>query len=94
MLTIKLPITHCSKHSFLTDKMIQYNFAFRVMFKNIEESSTNNYIDNFKKRFNLNDIEYRSLKSQVESFINKENTQKIKIRTIKYVQIPPSLIRR
>lgn len=78
MLTIKLPITYCSNNPFLTDKMVQYSYAFRLMLKTIEESANNGYIDDFKLRFNLNDIEYRSLKSQVESFINKQNTQKSK----------------
>jgi IS605 OrfB family transposase len=79
MLTIKLPITYCSNNQFITDKLEQYNYAFRLMFKTIEESCTKEYENKVKERFKMNDIEYRSLKSEVESFIKKQTTSKDKI---------------
>jgi IS605 OrfB family transposase len=78
MLTIKLPIIYCSNNPFITDKMEQYNYAFRYVFKTIEESSTKEYENKVKNRFNMNDIEYDSLILQVKTFISKQTTQKDK----------------
>ena len=76
MLTTKNHITHCSDPEFILDKQQQYSYAFRFLYQTIEESSTLDYQNKFKLRFNLTDIEFRSVVNEVKSFIKKEESDK------------------
>jgi hypothetical protein len=68
LLTLKLNIKSISDSDFISNKVKQYNYAFHLLFKQIEESSNLDFINKIKSKFNLNDIEYRSLLSDVKSF--------------------------
>ena len=79
MITLKLHIKNTSDVVFIQNKCSDYSYAFRRMYKMIDESSDINFIMKFKNAFNLNDIEYRSLLNDVKSFKNRELKQKEKL---------------
>jgi len=79
MITLKLYIKNISDVAFIQNKCNNYSYAFRRMYKMIDESSDVNFIIKFKKTFNLNDIEYRSLLNDVKSFKDRELKQKEKL---------------
>jgi hypothetical protein len=58
--------------TFIENKCNNYSYAFRRMYKMIDESSDVNFIIKFKNTFNLNDIEYRSLLNDVKSFKDRD----------------------
>lgn len=57
---------------FIKQKQHNYSYAFRRLYKMIEESTDKEFICKFKEVFSLNDIEYRSLVSDVKSFKKRE----------------------
>lgn len=78
MITLKLKIKNISDNTFIQNKCTNYSYAFRGMYKMIDESSDINFINKFKKTFNLNDIEFRSLLNDVKSFKERDLKQKEK----------------
>ena len=78
MTTLKLYITDMEDANFIKEKQNNYSYAFRLLFKMIEESSDKSFIDRFMTRFNLNDIEYRSLLCEVKSRKERVNTARNK----------------
>ena len=83
MTTKKLYIKHLSDEDFITQKQSNYSYAFRRLYKMMEESSDEDFIAKFKETFSLNDIEYRSLLSDVKSFKKREEEEwKTKDKTV------------
>lgn len=78
MITLKLYITNISDNAFIKNKCVNYSYAFRRMYKMIDESSDANFINRFKETFNLNDIEFRSLLNDVKSYKDRNLKQKEK----------------
>ena len=81
MLTLQLPIIHNSDASFVKDKMNQHAYAFRYMYRTLDESGNKDYEDRIKSKFDLNNIEFDSLLCNVKTFfkqceINNKKTQK------------------
>jgi IS605 OrfB family transposase len=81
MLSLNLPIIHNSDTNFVEDKMNQHAYAFRYMFRTLDESGNRQYDDNIKNKFKLNDTEYSSLETVVKTFFkqcetNNKKTQK------------------
>lgn len=72
MITKKLYIKHLSDEGFVKEKQKNYSYAFRRLYKMIEESSDKEFVPRFKETFSLNDIEYRSLLADVKSFKERE----------------------
>lgn len=75
MITRKLHIISCDNPDYIHNKQSNYSYAFRRLYKMLDESADKNFITKFKTTFNLNEIEYRSLLSQVKSFRNREIIQ-------------------
>lgn len=61
MISRKLKITSINDEQFITNKVVNYSNAFRLLWKMLDESSDNVFIERFKERFKLSDIEYRSI---------------------------------
>lgn len=81
MLSIKLPIIHNSDANFVEDKMNAHAYAFRYMYRTLDESGNKDYEDRIKSKFNLNTTEYSSLVLNVKTFFkqcetNNKKTQK------------------
>lgn len=74
MTTMKLYITETSDSQFIRNKQDNYSYAFRRLYKMIEESSDKGFISRFKEAFSLNDIEYRSVLAEVKSFRKRYET--------------------
>ena len=72
MITRKLCILETNDSDFIREKQIAYSYAFRRLYKMIEESSDKDFVSRFKEVFSLNDIEYDSLISEVKSLKNRE----------------------
>ena len=75
MTTKKLYIKHCEEVGFIKEKQTNYSYAFRRLYKMLEESADENFICEFKKTFSLNDMEYCSLVSDVKSFKKREQEE-------------------
>lgn len=74
MTTKKLYITDISDAGYVHEKQVRYSYAFRRLWKMLEEAVDPSFVSRFMDTFQLNDIEYRSLLSEVKSF--KERYQK------------------
>ena len=72
MITKKLYIKHLGDEEFVKEKQKNYSYAFRRLYKMIEESSDKEFVSRFKETFSLNDIEFRSLLTDVKSFKERE----------------------
>lgn len=75
MTTKKLYIKYLNDIEFVEQKQSNYSYAFRRLYKMIEESSDKDFITQFKTTFSLNDIEYRSLLADVKSFKKREQEE-------------------
>lgn len=73
MTTKKLHIKHLDNTSFVDGKVERYSYAFRRLYKMLDESFDSTFVYKFKETFHMNDIEYRSLLSDVKSFRNRED---------------------
>lgn len=67
MITRKLHITSIDDASLILERCKQYSYAFRLLYKMIDESSDTAFIERFKERFDLTDIDYRSLVAMVKA---------------------------
>ena len=76
MITLKLPIRSTDNGTFIERKQHNYSYAFRTLFKRLEEAADTDCVRDIMDRFELNDIEYRSLKADVMSFTKREQTLK------------------
>lgn len=74
MLTIKLKIKEMSDTSFVENKQKDYTYAFRKMYKNINDINP----DYIKQEFNLNLTEYHSCLSDAKTKNKQTNTFKEK----------------
>ena len=74
MLTRKLHIIEIDNSAYIKHKQKNYSYAFRRLYKMLDEASDYDFIFKFKQAFSLNDIEYRSLLSEVKSFRDREIT--------------------
>ena len=74
MITRKVKILFCSEPDFINDKVRNYSYAFRSLFKQIDESSDPNFTSKFKERFNLTLTEYTSICSSVKARLNSIET--------------------
>lgn len=76
MKTIPVNIKSCSDVEFISDKRINYTYAFRQLHKHNDKIDNKKYIDDLKKKYNLNEIEFRSLKSEVNVKLAQTTTNK------------------
>ena len=81
MITIKLKIKSCTDFDYITQKQLNYSFAFRLLYNHINLINDTNYLFNIKKLYILNDIEIRSLISEVKTKFNLIKTGKEKLET-------------
>lgn len=77
MITLKLNIKHLSDTDFVFNKQLQYSYAFRKIYKNLDKIKDLDYLKYLKNKFNLNDIELRSVISEVQTKFNQTQTNKI-----------------
>jgi len=85
--TISLPISECSDVDYINKHSELYSNAFRSMYHRIEESSDDNVVNHYKKRYNLTDIGYRSLVTDVKASISSmEESKKIKLKNIEVIE--------
>lgn len=74
MKTDKLYITSCSDVAYIDNKCNNYLYAFHFLYKNLELSVDDDFINHLKNKYNLNDIEFRSLKSDVFCFVERSKS--------------------
>lgn len=87
MLTRKMKIVSCSDVDFVANKVNQYNYAYHLLHKMVDESSDVDFINRFKERFGMVDIEYRSLVCEVKAKKNAmESSNKNKQSQIEYYE--------
>jgi len=85
--TILLPIIFCSDIDYINKNSETYSYAFRSMYKRIEESSDINIINHYKTKYNLTDIGYRSLVNDVKSTISSlVEIKKNKLNSINIIE--------
>jgi len=75
--TIVYKVKDCSDPEFIENKLNEYSYCTRLIYKKLEESTDKNFLDYCKNRFKLNDIEIRSIVSNA-SQIRNSFTSKIK----------------
>lgn len=74
MKTDKLYITSCSDVAYIDNKCNEYLYAFHFLYKNLELSEDDNFINHLKNKYKLNIFEFRSLKSDVFSFVERSKS--------------------
>ena len=78
-----------SDMEYVLKKQSSYSYAFRRLYKMIEECADSSFISQFKMKFNLNEIEWRSLLTEVKSFKDREiksiEQKQEKIEALKYL---------
>jgi hypothetical protein len=72
MKSIKLHIKHLSNPDLIIRDMNNYTNGFMLLYKMLDVSSDREFMERFKKRFNLTDIVYRSLVADVKSARNQD----------------------
>jgi hypothetical protein len=79
VITLKLNIKSISNSNYVYNKQLDYNHAFRKLYKNINKINNLEYLKFIKSKHNLNDIELRSLISEVKTKHNQIKTNKSKL---------------
>lgn len=86
MITRKMKITYYSDFDFINDKVKDYSYAIRLMYKMIDESADSNFAAKFKERFNLTYYEYTCLvtdvKAKITSLRSSNENKKKKIEEL------------
>ena len=76
MITTKLKIYSCSNNTFVENKQRQYSYAFRKLYKNYDLVKNIEFLQYFKKEFNLSDYEKNCLIIDVKTKINQTQSWK------------------
>ena len=74
MKTDKLYITSCSDVAYIDNKCNNYLYAFHFLYKNLELSVDDDFINHLKNKYNLNETEFRSLKADVFGFVERSKS--------------------
>lgn len=91
MITRKFKITGIDDAPFISEKCRNFSYAFRLLFKMLDEFQNLEFIDRFQERFQLKDIEFRSLVSQVKAKKDSMAKQKENIKN-EIIELEKSLI--
>ncbi len=76
MKTIALNIKSCSDSEFISEKQINYSYAFRKLYKHFDKIDNKEFQEKLKEKYKLTEIEFRSLKSEVNSKLAQTATNK------------------
>jgi hypothetical protein len=76
MKTTILNIISCSDLGFISEKQMNYTYAFYQLHKHNDKIESNGYAEKLKKKYNLTEIEFRSLVSDVKTKIVQTTTNK------------------
>lgn len=79
IISIKLPITEISNHSFVLNKQNNWSYAFRKLYTNSHLINDKQFLDNFKIKYKLDAYELNCLLIDVKTKISQVFTSKSNI---------------